>query len=107
MREVTDTEGYPYERYRLEDLKKLVSVNVDQSTDMWAHLKTLLLTLQFEKAIDYIYSEQNSLLESTHFAIALAYHGLLKIPSEIQADTDRKMRKLYITCMYMYAKHVL
>lgn len=91
VREVTDTEGYPYERYRLEDLKKLVSVNVDQSTDMWAHLKTLLLTLQFEKAIDYIYSEQNSLLESTHFAIALAYHGLLKIPSEIQADTDRKM----------------
>ncbi|KAG1053251.1 hypothetical protein G6F43_004655 [Rhizopus delemar] len=91
LREVTDTERYAYERYRLEDLKQIISVNEDQNTDVWAHFKTLLLTLQFEKAIGYIYSQKKLLLETTHFASALVYYGLLRIPSATQAKIDKTM----------------
>ncbi|KAI9255322.1 Nup93/Nic96-domain-containing protein [Sporodiniella umbellata] len=77
VREVTDTEGYPYERYRLEVLQQLTATSLDPNVDTWAHFRTLLLTLQFEKAIDYIYTQKKLLLESAHFASTLAYYEIL------------------------------
>lgn len=97
VREVTDTENYAYQRYRLEDLQKHTPIMAEtQKDDVWAQFKLLLLTLQFEKAIDFIYTGNKLWLEATHFATALAYHGLLRVPSASQAKTDRNMRKWYI-----------
>ncbi|KAL4205897.1 hypothetical protein CU097_012532 [Rhizopus azygosporus] len=92
VREVTDTENYAYQRYRLEDLQKHTPIMAEtQKDDVWAQFKLLLLTLQFEKAIDFIYTGNKLWLEATHFATALAYHGLLRVPSASQAKTDRNM----------------
>lgn len=97
VREVTDTENYAYQRYRLEDLQKHTPIMAEtQKDDVWAQFKLLLLTLQFEKAIDFIYTGNKLWLEATHFATALAYYGLLRVPSASQAKTDRNMRKWYI-----------
>ncbi|KAI8326760.1 Nup93/Nic96-domain-containing protein [Choanephora cucurbitarum] len=48
--------------------------------DPWNYFKILLYTLQFERAVDYLYRFRHLRLETVHFAIALAYHGLLQIP---------------------------
>lgn len=81
-------------------MKQIISVNEDQNTDVWAHFKTLLLTLQFEKAIGYIYSQKKLLLETTHFASALVYYGLLRIPSATQAKIDKTMCKFNYASVY-------
>lgn len=97
VREVTDTENYAYQRYRLQDLQKHTPIMAEtQKDDVWAQFKLLLLTLQFEKAIDFIYTGNKLWLEATHFATALAYYGLLRVPSASQAKTERNMRKWYI-----------
>lgn len=86
VREFNDVERYVFERYRLEDLQKDISslgskyFDTD-GTNPWIYFKILLLTLQFEEAIDHLYKEKRSRLESVHYAIALAYSGLLKIPT--------------------------
>ncbi|CEI88223.1 hypothetical protein RMCBS344292_02618 [Rhizopus microsporus] len=92
VREVTDTENYAYQRYRLQDLQKHTPIMAEtQKDDVWAQFKLLLLTLQFEKAIDFIYTGNKLWLEATHFATALAYYGLLRVPSASQAKTERNM----------------
>lgn len=92
VREFSDVERYAFERYRLEDLQKDISslgsnyFDTDQ-TNPWIYFKILLLTLQFEEAVDHLYKEKRLRLESVHFAIALAYSGLLKIPSSEKAHS--------------------
>ncbi|ORE01528.1 NIC-domain-containing protein [Rhizopus microsporus var. microsporus] len=79
VREVTDTENYAYQRYRLQDLQNHTPIMAEtQKDDVWAQFKLLLLTLQFEKAIDFIHTGNKLWLEATHFATALAYHETLQ-----------------------------
>ncbi|CAJ0641068.1 16491_t:CDS:10 [Entrophospora sp. SA101] len=44
----------------------------------------LLLSLQFERALDYL-CQTEYVVEAVHFAIALAYYGLLRIPEDGEA----------------------
>ncbi|KAI9366537.1 Nup93/Nic96-domain-containing protein [Pilaira anomala] len=84
IREVTETERYSSERYRLEDLQKSITAlgskyfDKDQ-TNPYIYFNVLLLTHQFEEAIDYLYKQNKLQPEAIHFAILLVYCGLLNI----------------------------
>jgi nuclear pore complex protein Nup93 len=85
VREFTDTEAVPFERYRLADVQNRVSSYGSEYFDReasnpWIYFKILLMTLQFEKAIDYLYKQKRLRLETVHFSIGLVYHGLLRVP---------------------------
>jgi hypothetical protein len=53
VREVTETERYEHQRYRLADLQKNVIETKDQwcvdDDAQWEYFTVLILTLQFEK----------------------------------------------------------
>ncbi|TDL28937.1 nucleoporin-interacting protein NIC96 [Rickenella mellea] len=51
---------------------------------MWANV--LLMCGQFEKAVAALDEHQDTKVEAVHLAIALAYHGLLRIPSRGEAS---------------------
>ncbi|KAI8644553.1 Nup93/Nic96-domain-containing protein [Parasitella parasitica] len=92
VREVTDEESYSFNRYRLCDLQNHVSTYSSnyfdpENTNPWVYFRILILTLQFEKAIDFLYKQKNYRLETVHFAAALVYHGLLRIIPANQTDT--------------------
>ncbi|KAI9494890.1 Nup93/Nic96-domain-containing protein [Zychaea mexicana] len=85
VRESVDGEAYDYERYNLNDIQKLIlSFNPNEfdqnGTNPRNYFMVLLLTLQFERAVNYLYKNEKTRVEAVHFAIALAYHGLLRIP---------------------------
>ncbi|KAI8338030.1 Nup93/Nic96-domain-containing protein [Chlamydoabsidia padenii] len=80
-------EEYLNERYTLQDLQE--TINADgpsrynhNGTNHMLYFKILLLTLQFEKAISYLYQFEHSRVAAVHYAIVLAYHGLLRIPRD-------------------------
>ncbi|GAA5803362.1 hypothetical protein HPULCUR_008841 [Helicostylum pulchrum] len=86
IREVTDTERYSFERYRLEDFQKeitaLGSKYFDRDeTNPYTFFRILLLTLQFEEAIEHFCKQKKLRLETVHFALALVYCGLLNVTS--------------------------
>ncbi|KAI8979026.1 Nup93/Nic96-domain-containing protein [Pilobolus umbonatus] len=98
VREVLDTEKYAFERYRLVDLQKHVSSYgsqwFDTSDSPWTYFKILLLTLQFEEAIDHVYKINKYRIETVHFAISLVYVGLLKVtPSNLAPSLDLIMKQ--------------
>ncbi|KAI8379326.1 Nup93/Nic96-domain-containing protein [Radiomyces spectabilis] len=77
-----NAEEFGYERYQLRDLQALIVENGPQpfeaqNSNPWVYFKVLLCTLQFERAIHYLYSKPTAQVEAVHFAIALVYHGLL------------------------------
>ncbi|KAG0188042.1 hypothetical protein DFQ28_005470 [Apophysomyces sp. BC1034] len=85
VRESTQTEEFEHERYHLGDLQQLFvkfgPTRFDpNSVSPWTYFKILLLTLQFERAVNYLYKNEKTRLEAVHFAIALFYYGLLRIP---------------------------
>ncbi|KAF7720998.1 hypothetical protein EC973_005635 [Apophysomyces ossiformis] len=87
VRERTQTEEFEHERYHLSDLQNLFvrfgSARFDpNSVSPWTYFKILLLTLQFERAVNYLYKHEKTRLEAVHFAIALVYYGLLRIPAQ-------------------------
>lgn len=93
VREVTDTEQYTFERYRLEDVQKEISSLGSQYFDRdepnpYIYFKILLLTHQFEEAIDHFYKQKKLRLETVHFALPLFYCGLLKIPQTDKINTN-------------------
>ncbi|KAI8883137.1 NIC-domain-containing protein [Backusella circina FSU 941] len=101
IREVTETERFEYERYRLIDLQNEVMENKDKwyidDDAQWAYLTVLILTHQFEKAVEHLYNIKNLHVEAVHFAIALSYYGLLHISSSETASriiTDNKNKQL-------------
>ncbi|KAI8371915.1 Nup93/Nic96-domain-containing protein [Blakeslea trispora] len=61
--------------------------------DPWNYFKILLYTLQFEKAINYLCRYKHLRLETVHFAIALAYHGLLRIPEPSKTTNNTLLIK--------------
>ncbi|CEP18109.1 hypothetical protein [Parasitella parasitica] len=92
VREVVDEESHSFNRYRLCDLQKHISSYNSsyfdpENTNPWIYFRIMILTLQFEKAIDFLYKQKNYRLETVHFAVALVYHGLLRIIPANQIDT--------------------
>ncbi|KAG2205560.1 hypothetical protein INT47_005935 [Mucor saturninus] len=74
-------------RYRLSDFQKKItaygSTHFDPNgKNPWFYFKVLLLSLQFERAIDYLHKLEEFRLEAVHFAISFAYYGLIRIPSD-------------------------
>ncbi|KAG8834375.1 hypothetical protein FRC17_009050 [Serendipita sp. 399] len=54
---------------------------------MWA--RVLLICGQFERAVAALYENPDLQVDSVHFAIALAYYGLLRVPSKAESsDVD-------------------
>ncbi|KAF4572443.1 Nuclear pore protein [Pleurotus pulmonarius] len=51
---------------------------------VWAGV--LLMCGQFERAVAALWSHQESEVEAVHLAIALAYHGLLRVPSRAETS---------------------
>ncbi|KAI9255861.1 Nup93/Nic96-domain-containing protein [Helicostylum pulchrum] len=87
IRESVNLERYSFEIYRLIHFQNKISnagpAHFDPNgTNPWFYFKILLLSLQFEKAIDYLYKSEKFRLEAVHFGIALAYYGLPCIPKE-------------------------
>ncbi|WVQ62366.1 uncharacterized protein L199_000506 [Kwoniella botswanensis] len=87
VRESQKDSDSPQEQYDLIDLGKLVLKFGNDKFDSngtkplsWFNL--LLFTAQFEKAIAYLYSKPQLKTDAVHFAIALAYYGLLRVPSK-------------------------
>ncbi|KAJ8457142.1 hypothetical protein ONZ45_g18435 [Pleurotus djamor] len=46
----------------------------------------LLMCGQFERAVDALWKHQETEVEAVHLAIALAYHGLLRVPSRAESS---------------------
>ncbi|WWC66561.1 uncharacterized protein I206_100464 [Kwoniella pini CBS 10737] len=77
----------PQDQYDLVDLGKLLLKFGNDKFDSngtkplsWFNL--LLFTAQFEKAIAYLYSKPQLKTDAVHFAVALSYYGLLRVPSK-------------------------
>ncbi|KAG1144978.1 hypothetical protein G6F37_006386 [Rhizopus arrhizus] len=73
------------QRSELKNLQNVLNTkksNTDSNHDRedlnpWNQFTTLLLSLQFERAIDCLYGFETFKFEAIHFAIVLAYYGLL------------------------------
>nr|KIR87295.1 nuclear pore complex protein Nup93 [Cryptococcus tetragattii IND107] len=75
----------PQEQYDLSDLGRLLEkYGCDKfdanGTKPLAWFNLLLFTAQFEKAVAYLYSKPQMKTDAVHFAIALSYYGLLRVP---------------------------
>ncbi|KAF0386739.1 NIC-domain-containing protein [Gigaspora margarita] len=89
VREIEPIVGAPNDTLSLDSLQKTVR-NLGPShfnhggKDTIQYFRALLLTAQFERAVHYLY--QTTFTEdAVHFAIALAYYGLLRIPDKGEA----------------------
>ncbi|KAI8989448.1 Nup93/Nic96-domain-containing protein [Pilobolus umbonatus] len=92
VRENMDEEGHRDEQYRLVDFQDILVKAGPKHFDPnglnpWYYFKILLLSLQFEKAINFLYKTDKFRLEAVHLAIVFAYYGLLRIPDEPRTNT--------------------
>ncbi|BFZ61356.1 nuclear pore complex subunit [Saitoella coloradoensis] len=84
-RETVDPNEPIQDRYTLEDVQKLVLTfgakhfNASGQNAI-VYFQVLLMTGQFERAVHYMYSYHY--IDAVHFAIALTYYGLLRVPAE-------------------------
>ncbi|KAI8144737.1 Nup93/Nic96-domain-containing protein [Fennellomyces sp. T-0311] len=117
VRESVDGEEFGYEQYNLSDIQRLIlsfnSSEFDKNgSDPRSYFMVLLLTLQFERAVNYLYKNEKTRLEAVHFAIALAYYGLLKIPEEpltrsidlLIIEDDRRESLNFARLIYQYVR---
>ncbi|GAA5859368.1 hypothetical protein JCM1840_004583 [Sporobolomyces johnsonii] len=87
---VRETEGQgeaPHEKYGLRDLaavlRKFGEGHFDpKGTRPTLYFQVLLLSGQFERAIGYLQQHSAYQADAVHFAIALAYYGLLRVPPQ-------------------------
>ncbi|KAG6816414.1 hypothetical protein H0H87_006151 [Tephrocybe sp. NHM501043] len=56
----------------------------NQQRGVWASV--LLMCGQFERAVAALWEHQETEVEAVHLAIALAYHGLLRVPSRAETS---------------------
>lgn len=105
VREVTDdAEGFSFERYCLEDVQKEISSlgskyfdRDENNSNPWIYFKILLLTHQFEKAVEHLYKEKKLRLETVHFAVVLVYHGLVRMTPPENTNSKNICKWLYIS----------
>ncbi|BEJ15888.1 hypothetical protein CspHIS471_0504930 [Cutaneotrichosporon sp. HIS471] len=80
----------PQEQYDVADLGNLVlkygSEKFDSGSKPFLWFNLLLLTAQFERAVGYLYSKPQLKTDAVHFAIALQYYGLLRVPPADETD---------------------
>ncbi|KAI8343195.1 Nup93/Nic96-domain-containing protein [Chlamydoabsidia padenii] len=69
--------------YKLHDLQTIVRSDSGSGENPFDHFIILLTTLQFERAIDYLYNNDETRSYAFHFAIALMYYGLIRIPTGV------------------------
>ncbi|KAK9463740.1 Nup93/Nic96-domain-containing protein [Lipomyces oligophaga] len=80
------------ERYTLNDLRNiLVQLGSrhfnPRGTNVMLYFQILLLSGQYERAVHYLYRTQP--IDAVHFAIALAYYGLLRVSADAETlDVD-------------------
>ncbi|ORX90251.1 NIC-domain-containing protein [Basidiobolus meristosporus CBS 931.73] len=89
IRESIDPSDLVHERYSLRDLQTLLlkfgAAHFNPKGNNPIHyFQVLLLSCQFERAVHYLYVSNRYQVEAVHFAIALAYYGLLKVPRDLQ-----------------------
>jgi nuclear pore complex protein Nup93 len=82
----------PQEQYDLADLARVVlKYGADKfdanGTRPFAWFNLLLFTAQFERAVAYLYSKPALKTDAVHFAVALQYYGLLRVPAK-SSDAD-------------------
>ncbi|ORZ22161.1 Nup93/Nic96-domain-containing protein [Absidia repens] len=119
IRENLDEHEFWQEKYTLQDLQQLMikygATRFDPTgTTPWTYFKVLLSTLQFEHAINYLYKNEQTRLQAIHFAIALMYYGLLRIPKEplrtsidllIMEDNNNTVTLNFTRMIYQYIHH--
>jgi len=89
------------ERYTLGDFQSklldLGSKHFDpQQTNPYKFFRVLLLSAQFERAIDHLYRYESSQVEAVHIAIALKYYGLLRLPRAGASTPDLSLCMLLL-----------
>ncbi|KAK4050856.1 nuclear pore complex subunit [Microbotryomycetes sp. JL201] len=92
VRETNGPGEAAHERYGLRDLAKVLvkfgEGHFDpRGTRPVLYFQVLLLCGQFERAIAFLYLHAQYQTDAVHFAIALAYYGLLRIPGK-QKSSD-------------------
>ncbi|CAO3595184.1 unnamed protein product [Absidia cylindrospora] len=121
IRENLDEHEFWQEKYTLQDLQQLMikygAKRFDPTgTTPWTYFKVLLSTLQFEHAINYLYKNEQTRLQAIHFAIALMYYGLLRIPKEplrasidllIMEDNNNTVTLNFTRMIYQYLHHAI
>ncbi|KAJ1926950.1 nuclear pore complex subunit [Tieghemiomyces parasiticus] len=84
IREPLGPEETNDDRYTLRDLQKLL-VNFGPAhfnphgNNPALYFQVLLLSAQFEQAVNYLLQLETYRVEAVHFAVALAYYGLLRL----------------------------
>ncbi|CAG8469315.1 15854_t:CDS:10 [Acaulospora colombiana] len=84
IREIESVGGISSDTLSLEGLQKTIR-NLGPNhfnhggKDPIQYFRALLLTAQFERAVHYLYQTDHT-EDAVHFAVALAYYGLLRIP---------------------------
>ncbi|KAI9593395.1 Nup93/Nic96-domain-containing protein [Syncephalis fuscata] len=79
-----EAQGLSSEQYTLTELQEtLVKFGPDhfnqRGSNSLHYLQVLLLTGQFERAISYLYGLEDYYCEAVHFAIAMAYYGVIRV----------------------------
>jgi nuclear pore complex protein Nup93 len=77
----------PQDKFDLADLAQTIFKHGADKFDAngtrpLAWFRLLLLTAQFERAIAYLYSKPALKTDAVHFAVALQYYGLLRVPAK-------------------------
>ncbi|RKP25308.1 Nup93/Nic96-domain-containing protein, partial [Syncephalis pseudoplumigaleata] len=115
-----DAQAMSGEQYTLGELQDtLVKFGPEHFNQRGSHplhyLQVLLLTGQFERAISYLYELEDYYCEAVHFAIALAYYGLIRVADHkaayerpilsMQKDTKGKLLPAldYGKLLYQYS----
>jgi nuclear pore complex protein Nup93 len=56
------------------------------------YFQVLLITLQFEKSVEFLWGKGDYAVEAVHFATGLYYYGVLRVPA---ADAPRSPNSIY------------
>ncbi|KAK9686455.1 nuclear pore complex subunit [Basidiobolus ranarum] len=90
IRESIEPSDTIQERYSLRDLQSLLlkfgAAHFNPKGNNPIHyFQVLLISGQFERAVHYLYVSNRYQVEAVHFAIALSYYGLLRVPKDLQS----------------------
>ncbi|KAI8072609.1 Nup93/Nic96-domain-containing protein [Gongronella butleri] len=96
--------------YTLAAVQRIFIQNGSQRFDRngsnpWAYFKYLMLTVQRERAIDYLYKHEQTRMAAVHYGIWLALHGLIEIVDNPLTETDgildtsNSQPQVHVACM--------
>ncbi|KAL8276338.1 hypothetical protein RQP46_011263 [Phenoliferia psychrophenolica] len=82
VRETSGDGDAARDRYGLRDLGRVLVDLGDNRLKPVLQFRVLLLGGEFERAIEFLHRQSQYQADAVHFAIALEYYGLLRIPSK-------------------------